>query len=256
MKNKLIKLFNVKCDNKKFNKIVKITLISLLIVLFIILIGFGIKNYNDERLVKEELTIIDRLNASIDTINMEIKAKGDYGKVEQAMKEYYQDYFNKKKIFNNNRVEAIFNTLTVDYLKENKSKLKKLNLKKTIDTKTSELNEAVNGIVDMLNSDNIMAYVHKYNLHSYYNSFYRDIMVSNNDGKIQKEWQDLMEKNSVKAGYLKEIIDILVNNTSSWYVKDDTLYFSSDALLEEYNKLHGLIYEDINLDNEISDISL
>ena len=65
-----------------------------------------------------------------------------------------------------------------------------------------------------------------------------------------------MEKNNEKAGYLKEISDILVNNVDDWYIKDDTLYFSSDSLLEEYNKLHGLIYEDVNLDKEISDISL
>jgi len=246
-------------DNKKIvkvNKIVKSTLITLLIILTILVIGVGIKNYKEKRLVKEELEIINSLNASFDTIDMDIKANGNYGKVEKAMKEYYQDYFSKKKIFNDNRVEALFNILTVDYLKENKSKLKKLNLKKTIDTKTNELNEAVNDIIDMLNSDNIMSYVDKYDLPSYYNYFYRDIMVSNNDSKIQKEWRDLIEKNNKKAGYLKEVIDILVNNTNNWYIKDDTLYFSSDSLLEKYNELHSLIYEDINLGNEISDISL
>lgn len=251
MKNKLS---NKK--TKKINKIINVIVIALLIILFIVLLILGIKNYKEKRLVKEELEIINSLNASFDNIDMTIKANGNYGKVEQAMKEYYQDYFSKKKIFNDNRVEALFNILTVDYLKENKSKLKKLDLKKTIDTKTSELNEAVNDIIDMLNSDNIMSYVDKYDLPSYYNNFYRDIMVSNNDSKIQKDWQDLIERNSEKAGYLKEIIDILVKNTSSWYIKDDTLYFSSDSLLEEYNELHALIYEDVNLDNEISDISL
>ena len=108
----------------------------------------------------------------------------------------------------------------------------------------------------MLDSNNIMAYIDKYDLHSYYNDFYRDIMVSKNDSKFQKEWQDLMKQNKEKVGYLKDIINILVNNIDDWYIKDDTLYFSSDSLLKEYNKLHGLIYKDINLDNEISDISL
>jgi len=252
MKNKI----NDNKKTKKFNKIVSIILFSLLIILVTIIIVFGTKNYKEERIVKDELEIINSLNASVDTIDMDIKASGNYGKVEQAMKEYYQDYFKKKKIFNENRVEAIFNTFTVDYLKENKSKLKKLKLKEMVDTKTNELNEAVNDIIDMLNSDNIMSYVDKYDLPSYYNYFYRDIMVSNNDSKIQKEWRDLIEKNNKKAGYLKEVIDILVNNTNNWYIKDDTLYFSSDSLLEKYNELHSLIYEDINLGNEISDISL
>jgi len=252
MKNKI----NDNKKTKKFNKIVSIILFSLLIILVTIIIVFGTKNYKEERIVKDELEIINSLNASVDTIDMDIKASGNYGKVEQAMKEYYQDYFKKKKIFNENRVEAIFNTFTVDYLKENKSKLKKLKLKEMVDTKTNELNEAVNDIIDMLNSNNVMSYVDKYDLDSYYNDFYRDIMVSKNDSKIQKEWQDLIENNNEKAGYLKEVIDILVNNTNDWYIKDDTLYFSSDSLLEKYNKLHSVIYEDIKLDNEISDISL
>ena len=80
---------------------------------------------------------------------MEIKSSGDYGKVEKAIKEYYTDYFANKKIFNDNRVEALFNTLTVSYLKENKSKLKSLKLDKMVDDKTKELNEAVNNIINI-----------------------------------------------------------------------------------------------------------
>ena len=108
----------------------------------------------------------------------------------------------------------------------------------------------------MLESDKIMSYVYKYDLHNYYNNFYRKIMVSKNDNNIQKEWQDLMDTNTEKATYLKEIIDILIDNTNSWYIEDNQLYFSSDTLLKKYNELHSLIYKDIKDNNEVSDIAL
>lgn len=233
------------------NKIINIVLIIVLILVFVLGGLLAYRNLKQENIVKDELEVINSLNASTDTINMEIKASGDHGKVEKAIKEYYTDYFANKKIFNENRVEALFNTLTVSYLKENKSKLKSLKLDKMVDDKTKELNEAVNNIINMLDKDNIMAYVNKYDLKDYYNNFYQNNMVSKNDSTIKKEWKDLMDENTKKADYLKEIIKILVNNSNSWYVEDNQLYFSSDKLLKEYNNLHSLIYDnDINTVNE------
>lgn len=237
------------------NKIINIVLIIVLILIFVLGGLLAYRNLKQENIVKDELEVINSLNASKDTINMEIKSSGDYGKVEKAIKEYYTDYFANKKIFNENRVEALFNTLTVSYLKENKNKLKSLKLDKMVDDKTKELNEVVNNIINMLDKDNIMAYVNKYDLKDYYNNFYQNNMVSKNDSTIKKEWKDLMDENTKKADYLKEIIKILVNNSNSWYVEDNQLYFSSDKLLKEYNNLHSLIYDnDINTVNE--DIAL
>ena len=233
------------------NKIIHIVLIIVLILIFVLGGLLTYRNLKQENIVKDELEVINSLNASTDTINMEIKASGDYANVEKAIKEYYTDYFANKKIFNDNRVEALFNTLTVSYLKENKSKLKSLKLDKRVDDKTKELNEAVNNIINMLDKDNIMAYVNKYDLKDYYNNFYQNNMVSKNDSTIKKEWKDLMDENTKKADYLKEIIKILVNNSNSWYVEDNQLYFLSDNLLKEYNNLHSLIYDnDINTVNE------
>lgn len=256
MKNKLKNFFNlVKVKKYNKNKIVNIILVSVFFILLLVILGLGVNSFIQKRIVMGELELINDLNSSLDTIDEKIKAKGNYGKVEKAMKEYYKDYFEKKRIFNNNRAETLFNTFTIDYLKENKNKLENLKLDKMVDTKTNELNDAVNEIIGMLDKENIMEYVYKYDLNFYYNNFYCNIMVSNNDSKIQENWKYLMDKNSERANYLKQIIDILVDNNKGWYIKDNNLYFSDDTILEEYNELHSLIYEDINLDKGIIDIS-
>ena len=240
-------------SNTKKKKIVNIILSLLLITIFIITVLMAFNNIKQERIIKNELKIINTLHASKDTIDMKIKSNGYHSKVEKAIKEYYEDFFNKKKIFNNNRAESLFNTFTIDYLKENKSKLKKLKLDKMIDTKTRELNTAVDGIIQMLDGSNIMSYVYKYDLKNYYNNFYRKNMVSKNDNVIKEEWTNLKELNSQKIGYLKEILKILIDNNEDWYIKDDNLYFSNDKILDKYNKLHSLIY-DIDNDSEINSI--
>ena len=240
--------------NSKRTKIINLIIGTVLIILFALLVFMGVINYKQETIVKDELAIINTLDASIDTINMEIKASGNHGKIEKAMKEYYTDYFSKKKIFNSNRAEALFNIFTVGYLKETKSKLKSLKLEEMVDTKTKELNEAVDGIISMLESHNIMSYIYKYDLKLYYNNFYRDNMVSKKDSIIQKEWEDIKEKNTIKIDYLKKVLSILINNNDDWYIENDTLYFSNDKLLGEYNKLHSLIYDSVN--DEVDNASL
>ena len=123
------------------NKIINIVLIIVLILVFVLGGLLAYRNIKQEKIIKNELEVINSLNASTDTINMEIKASGDYGKVEKAIKEYYTNYFVNKKIFNDNRVEALFNTLTVSYLKENKSKLKSLKLDKIVDDTENKILE-------------------------------------------------------------------------------------------------------------------
>ena len=173
---------------------------------------------------------------------MTIKSTGDYSKVELAMKEYYQDLFANKRIFNNNRAEKLFNTFTPLYLKKNKDKLEDLKLVSMIDSKTKELNVATNKIIDMLNSDYIMSYVYKYKLDSYYNDFYHDNMVSSNDDVYQEEWRQLLDDNALKAGYLKRVVDILIDYSDKWYIENNNLYFTNEKISNLSNPIKQIVF--------------
>ena len=244
MIDKLEKKETIKKSNKKMDlkKVLPYTVIAILILAIIPLSIMLIKRNNQENIIIKEIEIINNLDIN-DNIDMNIKSKNDYIKVETAVKEYYQELFTNKRIFNNNRAESLFNILTPDYLNKNKSKLKSLNLSKMIKDKTNELEVAVNNIIDMLDSDKIMSYIKKYNLDDYYNDFYHEQMVSENDSSYQEEWTELLNINTEKIEYLEQVIDILVDNTNDWYIENNSLYFTDDKLLKEYNELHNLIYE-------------
>lgn len=239
---------------KKSNIMRKVLgIIGIILAIFVIWISILVaKDFKQEDIILDELEIINNSNSS-SNIDMTIKSTGDYSKVELAMKEYYQDLFANKRIFNNNRAEKLFNTFTPLYLKKNKDKLEDLKLVSMIDSKTKELNVATNKIIDMLNSDYIMSYVYKYKLDSYYNDFYHDNMVSSNDDVYQEEWRQLLDDNALKAGYLKRIVNILIDYSDKWYIENNNLYFTDDEILEEYNTLYELIYDD-ELNDDIPEV--
>lgn len=253
---KVLKKETMKKSNKKMDlkKVLPSIVIAILILAIIPLSIMLIKRNNQENIIIKEIEIINNLDVN-DNIDMNIKSKNDYIKVETAVKEYYQELFINKRIFNNNRAESLFNILTPDYLNKNKSKLKSLNLSKMIKDKTNELEVSVNNIIDMLDSDRIMSYIKKYNLGDYYNDFYHEQMVSENDSSYQEEWTELLNINTEKIEYLDRVVDILVDNTNDWYIENNSLYFTDDKLLKEYNELHNLIYES-DEDNNLNNIAL
>lgn len=256
MIDKLEKKETIKKSNKKMDlrKVLPYMIIAILILAIIPLSIMLIKRNNQENIIIKEIEIINNLDIN-DNIDMNIKSKNDYIKVETAVKEYYQELFTNKRIFNNNRAESLFNILTPDYLNKNKSKLKSLNLSKMIKDKTNELEVSVNNIIDMLDSDIIMSYIKKYNLDDYYKDFYHEQMVSENDSSYQEEWTELLNINTEKIEYLEQVIDILVDNTNDWYIENNSLYFTDDKLLKEYNELHNLIYES-DEENNLNSIAL
>lgn len=256
LEKKVLKKETIKKSNKIINlkKVLPYIVVAILILAITPLSIMLIKRNNQENIIIKEIEIINNLDIN-GNIDMNIKSKNDYIKVETAVKEYYQELFNNKRIFNNNRAESLFNILTPDYLSKNKSKLKSLKLSKMIKDKTNELEVAVNNIIDMLDSDRIMSYIKKYNLDDYYCDFYRDKMVSENDSSYQVEWTELLNINTKKIEYLDRVVDILVDNTSEWYIENNNLYFTDDKLLREYNELHNLIYENDD-ENNLNSIAL
>jgi len=244
---------------KKHEHIRKISgiLIGIFIVLLVLIsliIGY---DTNQKNIVLAELETINNLDSYEENIDMNIKADRYYAKIELAIKEYYSDFFNNSNIFYDNCAESLFNIFTPSYLKENKSKLKKLKLYDMINIKTKELDIAIENINQMLTEEKIMSYISKYQLTDYYTNFYRQNMVSENDLIYQKRWQKLKESNTIKIKYLKEVVDILINYNNKWYIENDNIYFTDNNLLEKYNNLYELIYKEEETENtNISDLTI
>ena len=218
----------------------KITIIILLSILIILLTIFATKIHSIKTIYGEivELSQLDIRNEEVDKT---LKTKGKISKVEKAVLNYYEDYYDYKKIYATYRVEELTNTLTNQYLSENKNNLK--NLKEEFKNKTREVDTAITNIKQMLKEETIMSYAEQQKLNPIYTELYRIYMISDDDNKYISEWDKINETNTKKLEYLNELLDLLVNNKNYWYIKNDTLYFDKDEVLIKYNDLHDLIYD-------------
>lgn len=230
-----------------------IGIIVTLLISFIVLISVLMaKDFKQEDIIKDEIQIINNLDITEEEINMSLKTTDeDYQKVELAVKEYYRDFFSNSRLYYTNSAVAIFNTFTTTYLKENKDKLDSMNLFKMLNDKTNELNKALDNIVTLLNEDEIMKYIEKYDLHDYYIDFYRENMISKNDKIYQENWLSFKEENTIKIKYLERIIELLIDYNHTWYIEDDNLYISDDNVLNEYNSLYDKIYDEEESNEEL-----
>lgn len=234
---------NISKNNNKNN----LMIIGAIILIIAIMMGLGIMSIRESEqksIVEDEVTKIDHIDIyEGETIDMEIKATGKYGKVEKTIKEYYEEIFKYKLIYSENSSVEIFNEMTLEYLQNNR--LDKLQEKlDSIDGREQKATDAINKIIAMLDEDYTMERIEKQKLGKKYNEYYRELIIFEEDEETIQEWKDEITINSEKKEYLKELIKILIDYDDSWYIEDDTLYISDDYALNRYNELYDKIYDE------------
>ena len=139
-----------KSNLKKVIKKNKKPLIILGSILLVILIVFTIlltTRLSRERVVIKELDKINALDITKDEIDMEIKSSGELKIVEEAIKNYYKDFLELKKKYNENRAEALFNILTPKFLYDKYNMLN--DVKKDFESKNKTYEENIDKLIEM-----------------------------------------------------------------------------------------------------------
>lgn len=224
----------------KKNKILVIILASILLVALIIFLTLIIIRKNKESVVIKEINKINELDVSKDEIDMDIKSSGELRIVEEAIKNYYKDFFDLKRTMNNNRAEALLNILTPEYLGKNKSKLK--DVKKELSEKNKEFEDNIDKLIEMLKDYKIISYIDKTKISKHNYEFYKSLMITDDDKVIIKDLEGIKKNNQEKYGYVEDIIELLIKNNSSWYIKDKKLYIDGKDFLNKYNELRNKVY--------------
>lgn len=216
----------------------------LFLVLGIIIGAFyqGYQN-NQEKLVLEEVYKINDMNIYEEEIDEDIKAKGDYGKVEKVIKDYYSEFFDARRIYSDKRAEMVLNQLTNEFLAENKGNLANLGLIEDANENEKKVNDAIDKIILMLDENYTMSLIEKEGLSQKYVDFYREHMVFEDDPETAEKWLELKNKNQEKTIAVKEMITILIENEENWYIEDDTLYMNGD-LSDRYNYFYDIVFDE------------
>ena len=232
-------------SKKKVKKSVKIILlvIGILLASIIALIAiFVIKDFQQEAILKKEIEIYANKDLVSDNFQIEIKTKGDYAYVEEAIKKYYKNlsdnvkeinsYLNREEftqILSNDNIvkdhpDFTLSHATIQNVKE-KMKVLLANIEKLCDEKT------IKNIIDK----------EKLSDKEYYYNLYLDLMYRKDD---LKELQKLKNQMKDLSGTLNEFLDkmdemltyLQVNNSKIQY-NEKAFFFKTEETLAGYKKL-------------------
>ena len=216
--------------------------VSIIVIVAILVIGIGafayflISDLIEEGKLKNEINNISYVMAEgnfEDAKNMTKTrvTKGDYLKVEDAAKNYLAELIDSTsgliEIAND---ERLVNMLTADnYIKDGPEFT---NTKSFITEAKNKINESKEKSKDKFTRENMMSHLDQ-NLDSYYVDLYKELMGEADYESIETSLNEISNilENSEK------VINFLVKNKDKWSVQNNTIIFTEDNLISEYNSL-------------------
>lgn len=200
--------------------------------------------------LKAEKQLIAMRDYILDTgkIDNQIKSKGEYAKIEKVMKDYYQEYLDYYDLLNEHDYLAVYDIITT-LLIYRTSDLSRL--LKGLPTYLENANEGMDGMIQLLEAEEIELLFFYADIDPYYFDFYKELMILDTDQEILIAWQNYKEENTEKMEYVEAMLEILVQNPEQWYVDDDFLYIIDDDLLEQYNSYYVLTFEDRDVTEKV-----
>lgn len=221
----------------------KIILVAIIIVLAIVgVVGYMLaSSLMQEITLRKEADAIGKLDITKDSIDMEIKTKGDYGVVEKTMKEYMNTYGTTcKELMDILQDDQMGKILTAENYKNDGKEFVKT--KEYITKTKTDFNEKINKLIEMSSEEKMMEVVKEKQLEESYVELYKEIMLGNEIKEdLQEVVSELEEASKAINNRLEveeKIINLLVENKNKWNVNDNgEIEFETQKLVDEYNNL-------------------
>ena len=219
--------------------------IGIVFLLIALVIGYMIiSDLRQEEKLKVELTEINDMtnfqdidaDAIYDRLN-KIITKGDYAKVEKALKSYLKDNFdNMLKITEILNDENLVTILTAEsYLEDGKDFI---NTKKYIEETKKNLEKYKQEYKNFFTEEKVMSYINDYKLDSYYTDLYKEEYVGDiNSAKSDKTVENSIDEIINLLNISEQVINLLSNNPNNWEIQGDSIVFDNDSLSNEYDSL-------------------
>lgn len=244
-------------DPKKRNMII---ITAILIISIIGCIGtFTYIQYNKKlkeqnEIKKQETTLKNELNKIIDTnllsdsINMEIKTKGDYAYIEKEIKKYYQELTDNLQTIVTITQDEDFNEIsTIESIKKDDSELN--NSYAIINRTKPKYKAAIDELKEICTKEKIAKILNK-KLDKYYNNLYEELMYSDEEIDKLNNYQDYLkeieEHETVIIEKTEELVKFLKEQNGKWNIEGKELKSSSDFVQSKYKQLNEQIEEEID----------
>ena len=224
------------------NKKLIIAIIIVLLLIGALVGGFLYMRNNSLQAAKlqeemKKLAESDFLNEEID---MTIKTKGDYGKVEEAVKEYLSDVkntYNGLKDFGSNT--EISTILSAENISADPDGLTVVQQK--VDEYKQKLNELKTKTATIASEDAILEAIEDKEVKDNYIDVYKSIMLSEaveaQLKSAQQKAEAELETAEEKLAGLEKVVEFLKVNSKYWDVDEGRLQFTNVNKLGEYYQL-------------------
>ena len=236
----------VKKDEEKINKVILTILLILVILVIAIGIIFGGRIINKVKLDRELGNLADKETSS--ESNITLVTSGEFGVVEQKIKEYYDEYLDLRNQFmdkvNDEKLEEILKT--ENYNTDGPEFTESVNY---LNTSKEEFNNIAEKLLDLLSKENIVSRIENESIGDYYKDLYKGYFLEGDRlaDTFQESYQDIKDvqslMNSLYDNEIK-ILNFLTENKENWEVLDNQLTFDDDALSEEYNNMKENLYKE------------
>lgn len=192
--------------------------------------------FNDEMLALEEIMNADELD--FDAIYAKtdvIVTKGDYGVVEEAIKNYIKDTSSiAEKIIDTMNSEEFGTILTIENFEKDGKEFTES--KEFITTTRETLEQCKEEYEQQFSEEKMMSYINDKGLDEYYVELYKNEIatVSEEDNQTVQESIDqvieLLDK-------VEDAIDYLIENEDDWNIINGSLMFLDQDKLDEYQEI-------------------
>lgn len=192
--------------------------------------------FNDEMLALEEIMNTDELD--FDAIYAKtdvIVTKGDYGVVEEDIKNYIKDTSSiAEKIIDTMNSEEFGTILTIENFEEDGKEFTES--KEFITTTRETLEQCKEEYEQQFSEEKMMSYINDKGLDEYYVELYKNQIatVSEEDNQTVQESIDqvidLLDK-------VEDAIDYLIENEDDWNIINGSLMFLDQDKLDEYQEI-------------------
>ena len=216
--------------------------IGVLLLAFALLIAYiVVKDFKQEEILQKEVIILANKDLLKDDFDVDIKTTGEYAYVEETIKKYYRDLSYNVKTFNSYMDnDDLIDILSVNNLENDRKGFVKS--RKTLKDSKEKIVGSLNNISKLCDEDTIKNLLDKEKVSDYTIKFYHKIMYTKEDLKeindVKKQMEKLAKDYNDFLNKIEEIINLLDDNNDSWFIRDGQLYFSSNDLVDRYNKLY------------------
>ncbi|MFR8117025.1 MAG: hypothetical protein ACLVAK_08495 [Clostridia bacterium] len=217
----------------------RIILVSIIAIILLIMaiIGYIAFSKNLEKTQKgvfeEEISKIN-LNEEID---MNVKAKGSYGKIEKQIKEDMKEYYDLTKVILNNYVNPeLSKTFTIDNYKTDGPEF--IKTKQSIENLKKELKETQEKLEKILKQETIDKKAKSLGVNKELQQEYKEKLAALEYSPEGLE--QIQMSNQKRITYLEkveEILNYLSTNKGQWEIKDNKIQYKTESIGNRYEEM-------------------